>query len=171
MNWDGQNPARDHGEWLIACIEDAAKLKDANPPFTFKEAREFKSADGRIVATVRSLADATAQLKRLSSPFLNWSGKAERLSFDVPTLPLFVHERLSTQAIIETLKSHRKDAAQANMFDLFGDPQRPLADAITKAYEYPDKWVNRLILGDSLVVMNSLLQIRGHGRESADDLH
>ncbi len=26
-----------------------------------------------------------------------------------------------------------------------------------KAYEYPDKWVNRLILGDSLVVMNSLL--------------
>jgi len=28
--------------------------------------------------------------------------KAERLSFDVPTLPLFVHERLSTKAILET---------------------------------------------------------------------
>jgi hypothetical protein len=27
------------------------------------------------------------------------AGKAERLSFDVPTLPLFVHERLSTKAI------------------------------------------------------------------------
>jgi adenine-specific DNA-methyltransferase len=163
MNWDGQNPAREHGEWLIACVEDAAKLKDADPPFTFKEPREFKSADGRIVASVRSLADATARLKRLSSPFLNWAGKAERLSFDVPTLPLFVHERLSTQAIIETLKSHRKDAAQTNMFDLFGDPQRSLAEAITKAYEHKDKWVNRLILGDSLVVMNSLLRYEGLG--------
>ena len=111
MNWDGQNPAREHGEWLIACIEDAAKLANADPPFTFKEPREFRSADGRIVASVRSLAEATEQLKRLSAPFLNWAGKAERLSFDVPTLPLFVHERLSTQAIVETLKSHRKDAA------------------------------------------------------------
>ena len=80
---------------------------------TFKEPRKFVSTDGRIVATVRSLADATAQLKALSKPFLDWAGKAERLSFDVPTLPLFVHERLSTQAIVETLKSHRKDAAQA----------------------------------------------------------
>lgn len=163
MNWDGQNPAREHGEWLIACIEDAAKLADSKPPFTFSEPRHFASADGRITATVTGLADATEQLKRLSQPYLDWSGKAERLSFDVPTLPLFVHERLSTQAIIETLKSHRKDAAQSSMFDLFGDPQRPLADAITKAYEHQDKWVNRLILGDSLVVMNSLLQYEGMG--------
>lgn len=163
MNWDGQNPAREHGEWLIRCIEDAAKLGDSVPPFTFKEPRQFTSADGRIVATVRGLADATEQLKRLSQPYLDWSGKAERLSFNVPTLPLFVHERLSTQAIIETLKSHRKDAAQSSLFDLFGDPQRPLADAITKAYEHQDKWVNRLILGDSLVVMNSLLQYEGLG--------
>jgi len=163
MNWDGQNPAREHGEWLIGCIEEAAKLADVKPPFTFPKPREFRSADGRIVATVKSLADATEQLKRLSGPFLNWSGKAERLSFDVPTLPLFVHERLSTQAIVETLKSHRKDAEQTNMFDLFGDPQRPLADAITRAYEHQDKWVNRLILGDSLVVMNSLLKYEGMG--------
>lgn len=163
MNWDGQNPAREHGEWLIACIEDAAKLKDADPPFAFKEPREFRSADGRIVAMVRGLDDATEQLKRLSRPYLDWSGKAERLSFNVPTLPLFVHERLSTLAIIETLKSHRSDAAQMNLFDLFGDPQRPLADAITKAYEHKDKWVNRLILGDSLVVMNSLLRYEGLG--------
>jgi hypothetical protein len=40
-----------------------------------------------------------ARLRALSRPFLNWTGKAERLSFDVPTLPLFVHERLSTRAI------------------------------------------------------------------------
>ena len=54
---------------------------------------------------VHGLDDAVRQLKGLSKPFLNWAGKAERLSFDVPTLPLFVHERLSTKAILETLKS------------------------------------------------------------------
>jgi adenine-specific DNA-methyltransferase len=32
-----------------------------------------------------------------------------------------------------------------------------VTDQVLKAYEYPDKWTNRLILGDSLVVMNTLL--------------
>jgi adenine-specific DNA-methyltransferase len=111
------------------------------------------------------LRDAVDQLKRLGRPFLNWAGKAERLSFDVPTLPLFVHERLSTMAIVETLKGHTKEARgpQLGMFELFGDPQRPIADQVLKAYEYRDKWVNRMILGDSLVVMNSLLHYEGLG--------
>ena len=63
----------------------------------------------------------------------------------------------ATKAIIETLKSHKKGSEQTDMFDLFGDPKRPVADQLLKAYEYKDKWVNRLILGDSLMVMNSLL--------------
>jgi adenine-specific DNA-methyltransferase len=163
MEWDGQSASREQGEWLIGCMSDASKLSKANPPFTFAEPRQFTSTDGRIIAQVRGVADAMDQLQRLGRPFLNWAGKAERLSFDVPTLPLFVHERLSTLAIIETLRGHRKDAAQTNMFDLFGDPQRPLADAITKAYEHQDKWVNRLILGDALLVMNSLLHYEGLG--------
>jgi adenine-specific DNA-methyltransferase len=55
------------------------------------------------------LQDAVVTLAAIGKPFLNWAGKAERLSFDVPTLPLFIHERLSTKAIIETLKGHRID--------------------------------------------------------------
>jgi len=91
--------------------------------------------------------DAAHTLTAMSRPFLNWAGKAERLSFDVPTLPLFVHERLSTKAILETLKGHKRDK-QLSMFELFGDPQRPIHDQVLRAYEYPDNWVNRLILGD-----------------------
>src|SRR5438552_71937 len=49
------------------------------------------------------------------------------------------------------------------MFELFGDPQHSITDQILRAYEYPDKWVNRMMLGDSLVVMNSLLHYEGLG--------
>jgi adenine-specific DNA-methyltransferase len=115
-----------------------------------------------VVATVAGLRDAVAQLKAIGKPFLNWSGKAERTSFDVPSLPLFIHERLSTKAILETLKGHKRDK-QTDMFDLFGDPQHSGTDQILRAYEHRDQWVNRMMLGDSLVVMNSLLKYEQMG--------
>jgi adenine-specific DNA-methyltransferase len=135
LDWD-DNPAREQAESLIAEILEAEDLESAKV--------------------------AAKKLKALSQPFLNWTGKAERLSFDVPSLPLFVHERLSTRAIIETLKSHKKGGYQLAL-NLFSDPQWSITDQILKAYEYQDKWVNRMILGDSLVVMNSLVQYEGMG--------
>jgi adenine-specific DNA-methyltransferase len=162
LEWDGKNPTREQGEWLLALLDEAARLP---APQEFDQPRIFRRDDGTIIATCRGLRDAIDQLKRLGRPFLNWAGKAERLSFEVPTLPLFVHERLSTMAIVETLKGHTKEARgpQLGMFDLFGDPQRSITDQVLKAYEYRDKWVNRMILGDSLVVMNSLLHYEGLG--------
>jgi adenine-specific DNA-methyltransferase len=137
LDWDGQNSAREQGEALIKQALDATLLDQAKA--------------------------ALEKLRALSRPFLNWAGKAERLAFDVPTLPLFVHERLSTKAIIETLGAHKRQAPQLDFFELFGDPQRPIADQVLRAYEHRDKWVNRMILGDSLVVMNSLLHYESLG--------
>lgn len=160
MDWD-ENPSRGLGEWFLAKIDEASKLP---APHRFTKPQEFKAGDGSTLAVIQTLGEAVDALKRLGKPFLNWSGKAERLSFDVPTLPLFVHERLSTKAIIETLKTHRKDkgAEQMTMFDMFGDPQRSVVDQVLKPYEH-GPWVNRMILGDSLVVMNSLLHYEGLG--------
>jgi adenine-specific DNA-methyltransferase len=135
LSWD-ENPAREKAEALIAKILEAESLEEAKV--------------------------AASQLKAMSQPFLNWAGKSERESFEVPTLPLFVHERLSTRAIIETLKSHKIGSDQL-ILDLFNDPQWSISDQILRAYEYHDKWVNRMILGDSLVTMNSLLQYEGMG--------
>jgi adenine-specific DNA-methyltransferase len=159
MEWDGQNSARDKGEWLLGLIEEASALP---APHHFVPARELKDSQGQVVATVSGLRDAVAQLKAIGKPFLNWSGKAERTSFDVPSLPLFIHERLSTKAILDTLKGHKRDK-QIDMFDLFGDPQHSGTEQILRAYEYQDKWVNRMMLGDSLVVMNSLLKYEQMG--------
>lgn len=151
LDWDGQNHARELGEWLLSQVEEAATL---DPPHRFREPHRF----GDLV--VEGLDDAVRELKAISIPFLNWAGKAERLSFDVPTLPLFVQERLSTKAILETLKGHERDRQME--LQLFGDPQLPLAKQL-EAYEHAGGWVNRLILGDSLVVMNSLLEYEGLG--------
>jgi adenine-specific DNA-methyltransferase len=151
MDWDSQNPARELGEWLLAQIQDAAGL---DAPHEFDSPRSFGDIE------VRGLRDAVDRLRALGVPFLDWSGKAERLSFDVPTLPLFVHERLSTKAILETLKGHERD--QQMELQLFADPQLPLHQQL-EAYEHKGGWVNRMILGDSLVVMNSLLEYEGLG--------
>ncbi|TGM36619.1 site-specific DNA-methyltransferase [Leptospira levettii] len=90
------------------------------------------------------------------SPTLQWAGKEEHSDFEVPTLPLFVHERLSTKAIISTLTDHRRTETP-EIGSLFGDPQHSLANQL-KSYDHKDKWANRMILGDSLVIMNSLLE-------------
>lgn len=158
LDWDGQNPAREQAEAKIAALQDGiAQLE------TMVAAGELSG--GGLAAATKALAKAredAAALKTLSRPFLNWAGKAERISFDVPTLPLFVHERLSTAAILETLKGHSRDR-QPSLFDLFGESDLPLHDRLLKAYEHQDGWVNRLILGDSLVVMNSLIGYEGLG--------
>jgi adenine-specific DNA-methyltransferase len=151
LDWDGQNSARELGEWLLAQIEEASKL---DPPHRFSESRSFGGVE------IAGLQDAVERLKAIGRPFLDWAGKAERLSFDVPTLPLFVHERLSTKAILETLAGHERDR-QTEM-QLFADPQLPLHQQL-EAYEHKGGWVNRMILGDSLAVMNSLLEYEGLG--------
>src|SRR6266567_4687207 len=140
LEWDGQNPARETGEALIREIADcgfriAELSKQPSSPERDKEVADLRS----------QIANAQSRRRRISGAFLNWSGKAERLSFDVPTLPLFIHERLSTKAIIETLTGHKRDK-QESMFDLFGDPQHSIADQVLRAYEHRDQWVNRMIL-------------------------
>ena len=158
LDWDGQNPAREQGEAKIAALQE----RIARLAATIEGGDE---SEGVLAEARQELAAASEDgqaLKALSSPFLNWAGKAERLSFDVPTLPLFVHERLSTAAIVETLKGHKRDR-QADMFDLFGESDLPIHERLLKAYEHRDGWVNRLVLGDSLIVMNSLLHYEGLG--------
>ena len=160
LDWDAKNPVREQGEALIAQLEShIEELRIASTPSpSMGEGR----GKGEVAQALRQAEETLRQLRALGKPFLNWAGKAERLSFDVPTLPLFIHERLSTKAIIETLTGHKTDK-QLDLYDLFGDPRHSITDQVLKAYEYPDQWVNRMLLGDSLVVMNSLLHYEGLG--------
>ena len=157
LSWD-DSPTRSLGEWLLGLIVESSKLP---APHRFPEPKRFIGTGNEVLTTVSGLEDAVKALQGLGKPFLEWAGKAERLSMEVPTLPLFIHERLSTQAILQTLKGHKRAGVDLQA-SLFGDTGRPLAERM-KPYEHLDKWVNRMVLGDSLVVMNSLLEYEGMG--------
>lgn len=95
-------------------------------------------------------------------PQLQWSGKTEHTSFQVDTVSLHVHERIDPLTIIEQVeKKVPVEERQLNLFqythpfDAKYNP--PLRDAI-KFYKHEENWSNRLIAGDSLLIMNSLLQ-------------
>ncbi|WP_417276939.1 site-specific DNA-methyltransferase [Castellaniella sp.] len=108
---------------------------------------------------------ALEELKRLQSPYLNWAGKAERTSFDIDIVSLHVHERIDPASILTAVrkamgtKTTSKQATKAAQPGLFDAPfeSLPLRDAID-FYRHERGWANRLISGDSLLVMNSLLQ-------------
>lgn len=89
-------------------------------------------------------------------PQLQWAGKAEHASFEVPTVSLHVHERIDPKTIIETVK---KDTDNGGQYSLFSE-KKPLREAID-FYKHKEGWTNRLIAGDSLLVMNSLLEKEG----------
>lgn len=84
-------------------------------------------------------------------PQLVWAGKTEHTSFEVDTVSLHIHERISTHAILRAVERGEKQ------LDLFADPKLPLTERV-EFYQHDVDWANRLILGDSLLVMNSLLK-------------
>jgi len=92
-------------------------------------------------------------------PSLHWAGKAEHTSFEVPTVSLHVHERIEPRTIIEAVKKKNGAQYQPGLFDSLEENQ-PLRDAI-QFYKHAHNWSNRLIAGDSCLVMNSLLEKEG----------
>ena len=95
-------------------------------------------------------------------PELSWAGKAERTSFEVPTVSLHVHERIDPRTIVEAVR--RRNGEPSGQASLFEEAKQnpPMRQAI-EFYRHRRDWTNRLIAGDSLLVMNSLLEKEGLG--------
>jgi adenine-specific DNA-methyltransferase len=79
----------------------------------------------------------------------------------VPTVSLHVHERIDPYTIIKAVRK-KNGNGQAVQPSLFERPEErlPLREEID-FYKHPHGWSNRLIAGDSLLVMNSLLEKEG----------
>ncbi|MDD4956274.1 MAG: DNA methyltransferase [Candidatus Omnitrophica bacterium] len=93
-------------------------------------------------------------------PFLSWAGKAEGMSFDIQNVSLHIHERIDPKRLTKAFLK-KKEQKQFQL-DLFEQPDNdpPLTKAID-FYKHDQDWANRLIAGDSLLVMNSLLKKEG----------
>jgi len=94
-------------------------------------------------------------------PQLGWKGKDELDAHDleVPAVPIYIQEKLSPRALIENLRvEQRRNDPQPNLFaDFNGIDFETLVDF----YHHQQNWSNRLILGDSLLVMTSLAEKEG----------
>ena len=135
-----------------------------DPTLNFDSARagiENLIDDALASADPDRMRDALQELKRLQAPYLNWTGKAERTSFEVDTVSLHVHERVDPATILANAAKRLKGkdaSAQWRQSDLFAAPfeNLPLRQALD-FYHHEKGWANRLVAGDSLLVMNSLL--------------
>ena len=94
-------------------------------------------------------ADKLAEALRIRQPWLEWTGKREKRWFEVDPVALHIHERVSARAIMQV--AAREDVQRS----LWADPQQDYHEAV-QFYQHEVDWANRLILGDSLSVMNSL---------------
>ncbi|MBY0457709.1 MAG: site-specific DNA-methyltransferase [Gemmataceae bacterium] len=100
-----------------------------------------------------------AHRDRSLDPQLVWKGKDEQDAkpLEVPAVPIHVQEKVHPQAIIEAVKSWAKQGKP--VYDLFADFNG--LDDFSKRlefYQHDQHWTNRLILGDSLLVMASLAE-------------
>lgn len=126
----------------------------------------------RIASTPAASPERAAleRLRSMGSPHLQWTGKAERTSFDVDTVSLHVHERIDAMSILAAVSKRqgKKDAKDSKTAPggvqpgLFEAPFEsvPLRKALD-FYKHDRGWANRLVAGDSLLVMNSLLKKEG----------
>ena len=101
-------------------------------------------------------------------PTLQWAGKAEGMSFDVPTSSIHIHESIKPHSIIARVMKEYSNALEGQV-----EGQQSMFEAETPAermrrrresiefYQHGVNWTNRMIAGDSLVIMNSLLEKEG----------
>jgi len=123
-------------------------------------------------ATDKDANKITYQYDPHIDPQLVWAGKAEHTSFAVPTVSLHVHERIDPRTIIDAVRKRNGaggTAARDKAKPLTGEQlplfetaveNPPLREAV-EFYKHAHNWTNRMIAGDSLLVMNSLLEKEG----------
>lgn len=145
----------------------AAKTAATKRPIEQYEHKDKKRVNNPPVGLVTPETDTesgkrTYQYDPHLDPQLVWAGKAERTSFEVPTVSLHVHERIDPRSIIEAVR--KKNGSNYEQLSLFASKSEnpPMRDAID-FYKHEHDWSNRLVAGDSLLVMNSLLEKEGLG--------
>jgi adenine-specific DNA-methyltransferase len=136
---------------------ESIRHKDKRANIPTEELRDFVADEELAAKTMLYPRDPSLD------PQLVWKGKDEqdREDLAVPVVPVYIQEKVHPQAIINALpRIEQSGGDQPNLFaDFNGGPQ----DFAQKVdfYHHEQNWSNRLILGDSLLVMTSLAEKEG----------
>ncbi len=141
---------------------EAVKHRATRTNIPTEELRDFVREDEQRPQTVLYPRDPSLD------PQLVWKGKDEqdRHPLEVPAVPIYIQEKIHPQAIIEDFRrtaDKRTDNDDQQFGGLFADFNGLPAefDKRVDFYHHDGHWSNRMILGDSLLVMTSLAEKEG----------
>ena len=136
---------------------ESIRHKDKRANIPTEELRDFVADEELAPKTMLYPRDPSLD------PQLVWKGKDEqdREELAVPVVPVYIQEKIHPQAIIDALP--RTEQPGGDQTSLFADFNGGPADFAQKIdfYHHKQNWSNRLILGDSLLVMTSLAEKEG----------
>ena len=136
---------------------ESIRHKDKRKNIPTEELRDFVADEELAPKTMLYPRDPSLD------PQLVWKGKDEqdREPLAVPVVPIYIQEKIHPQAIIDSLP--RIEQPGDNEPNLFADFNGGPHDFEQKVdfYHHEQNWTNRLILGDSLLVMTSLAEKEG----------
>src|SRR3990170_4446549 len=132
--------------------------KDTRVNIPTEELRDFVAEDEKSPKKMLYPRDPSLD------PQLVWKGKDEQDSnpLEVPVVPIYIQEKVHPQALIELLRDTAKAGEREPELSLFDD-FNGVTDFEKKVdfYHHDQHWSNRMILGDSLLVMTSLAEKEG----------
>lgn len=136
---------------------ESIKHRDKRTNIPTEELRDFVADDELAPKTLLYPRDPTLD------PQLVWKGKDEQdqQALAVPIVPIYIQEKIHPQAIIDALpRITQSGDDQINLFaDFNGGPHD--FDQKIDFYHHEQNWTNRMILGDSLLVITSLAEKEG----------
>ena len=131
---------------------ESLRHKDKRKNIPTEELCDFVSEDEHAPKTMLYPRDPSLD------PQLVWKGKDEQDQTDlaVPVVPIYIQEKIHPRALIDALPRIEQPCEnQLNLFaDFNGLPDE--FDQRVDFYQHDGHWSNRMILGDSLLVMTSL---------------
>src|SRR3954470_21118272 len=136
---------------------DSIKHKDARVNIPTQELRGFVATDEAAPPKMLYPRDPSLD------PQLVWRGKDEQDAADleVPVVPVYIQEKIQPRVIIENLRETAAAGESEPELTLFDDFNGIAFEELVDFYQHEQNWSNRLILGDSLLVMSSLAEKEG----------
>ena len=137
-------------------IDSLKHKKEKRMNIPTKELRGFVEEDEKSPKTILYPRDPSLD------PQLVWKGKDEqdRKALEVPAVPVYIQEKIHPQAIIEDLR-RTGGQGDSQTLSLFADFNGIKFEEMIEFYRHEQNWSNRMILGDSLLVMTSLAEKEG----------